>query len=196
MKLSMYCVGADASASGASHLKIFGNIGIQLTSGVIIEFDMTMSRQIFVISKPLEINRMNNGFRATAISMKNFEVSWPPKNITIADLNSNLADVKVVNRNSAVADVRITVCDKMNQPNYTIERYNVPYKGIMSSEFEVRGNMVLTKTYYHKSTANAPTAIPYASNVVHPQFPRIEMLPGSRIGREPRACIWMESRKG
>jgi hypothetical protein len=129
-------------------LKIFGNIGIQLTSGVIIEFDMTMSRRIFVISKPWEINRMNNGFRTTAICMKNVKVSRPPKNIIIADLDGNLADVKVVNRNSAVADVRITVCDKMNQPNYTIERYNVPYKGIISSEFEVRGNMVLTKTYY------------------------------------------------
>lgn len=151
MKLSMYCVGADASIDGSffrKFLKAFGNIGVKLTTGVIIEFELTMFRRIFVISDPMEINRRDSGFRATMIAMNDFEVSDPPKNIVIADLNGNLADVSVVGRNSKVADIKITVCDKMNQPSYEIEKYNVPYQGVMSSEFEVRGNLVLSQTYY------------------------------------------------
>jgi hypothetical protein len=151
MKLNMFCVGADASADGSfikKYVKAFGNLGIKITSGVIIEFELTMFRRIFVISNPLEINRMNSGFRATMISMTDFEVSDPPKNIVNADLNGNLADVKIANRNSQMADVRITICDKMNQPNYTIQKFNVPYNGIMTSEFEVRGNLVLTQTFH------------------------------------------------
>lgn len=87
------------------------------------------------------------------IVMKDFEVSDPPKDVIVADLNGSLTDVKVEGRNGRMADLKITICDKMNQPNYKIEKYNIPYKGIMTSEFEVRGNLVLTQTF-HKIDKN------------------------------------------
>lgn len=151
MKLNMFCVGADASIDGSlfrKYFKMLGNIGVKFTTGVIIEFELTMFRRIFVISDPVETNRMNSGFRATMIAMTDFEVSDPPKDIIVADLNGSLADVKVEGRTATMADVKITICDKMNQPIYKIEKYNVPYKGIMTSEFEVRGNLVLTQTFH------------------------------------------------
>jgi hypothetical protein len=147
----MFCVGADASIDGSlfrKYFKMLGNIGVKFTTGVIIEFELTMFRRIFVISNPVEINRMGSGFRTTMIAMKDFEVSDPPKDIIVADLNGNLADVKMEGRNGSLADVKITICDKMNQPTYKIEKYNVPYKGIMTSEFEMRGNLVLTQTFH------------------------------------------------
>ncbi len=162
MKLNMFCVGADASIDGAffkKYLKSFGSVGFKITTGVIIEFELTMFRRIFVISNPMEINRMNDGFRTTMIAMPDFEVSDPPKDIIVADLNGNLADVKVEARNGSLADVKITICDKMNQPTYKIEKYNVPYKGIMTSEFEMRGNLILTQTYYKVQQLNSMPAV-------------------------------------
>lgn len=45
MNLNMYCVGADASTDGSffrKYFSIFGNIGIKLNTGIILEFELTI----------------------------------------------------------------------------------------------------------------------------------------------------------
>lgn len=157
MILSLHCVGADASVDGSlfSYFhKAFGSVGIKASTGVVLEFETAMFRRFFAISDPVEINREDSGLRVSMMMMKDFVVSDPPKGVVIADLNGKLADVHVINRNARLADVEISICDKLDQPNFTIEKYNVPYQGILSSEFEVRGKLVATQTFHKISDKN------------------------------------------
>jgi hypothetical protein len=59
-----------------------------------------------------------------------------------------LADVEIEGRNMNRADVKITVCDKLNQPYYIIEKYNVSYEGFMTSDYSARGDLNATKTFH------------------------------------------------
>lgn len=121
---------------------------MKLASGIILMAKTKMFERIFVISDPVEIHKMNTGFRATMMMMDDFEVSDPPKNVVIANMDRNLADIEVESRTASVADVKITICDELNQPYYTIEKYNVPYEGFITSEFGIRGDLKAVKTSY------------------------------------------------
>jgi hypothetical protein len=110
MKLKLYCVGVDAPLSGSfykSWLDVMGSIGMKLTSGIILIVKTKMFERTFVVSDPMAINRKDTGFRATMMMMKDFEVSDPPKNVLIANMNGNLADVEVIGRTAKLDDVKI-----------------------------------------------------------------------------------------
>jgi xylose isomerase len=66
----------------------------------------------------------------------------------IADLKHHLADVEIEGRNLNKADVKITICDKLNQPYYIIEKYNVSYEGFITSDYRARGELIATKTFH------------------------------------------------
>lgn len=53
-----------------------------------------------------------------------------------------------MSRNFSQADIKITICDQLNQPQYVIEKFNVPYDGYMTGDFNVRGELLPKKTYY------------------------------------------------
>ena len=151
MKFKMYCVGLDFSIDGSVFNKIsksFGSIGVKLAAGLYAEFQTTMFRRIFVISNPTEVSRMESGLRASMMMMQDVEVSDPPKSFGFVDINNNLTDLELINRNGRVVDVKFTICDQLNQPQYTIEKFNVPYEGVMTSEFNIRGELQAVGTFY------------------------------------------------
>jgi hypothetical protein len=150
MKMRLLCTSGGVSLSPgdfADWADVFGSISLKFASGVLIEFETHLFRRLFVISDPIEINK-DSGIKATLIGMDSFEVSNPPKSVVIAELSRHLADVEIKSRDFSMADVKLTICDKLNQPHYTIEKYNVPYKGFMTDDFNVRGELIAAKIFH------------------------------------------------
>ncbi|MGD8835343.1 MAG: hypothetical protein PVJ19_10395 [Desulfobacteraceae bacterium] len=150
MKMRLLCTGGEVSlnaGSFASWADVMGSVGMKFGSGVLLEFETQLFRRLFVISDPVSLIK-GVGIKATLIGMDYFEVSNPPKSVVIADLNHHLADVEIEGRNMNRADVKITVCDKLNQPYYIIEKYNVSYEGFMTSDYSARGDLNATKTFH------------------------------------------------
>jgi hypothetical protein len=148
MKIRLLCTGGEVSLNAgllARWADVMGDIGIKFGSGIMMEFETQLFRRLFVISDPVSLIK-GDGIKATLIGTDYFEVSNPPKSVVIADLKHHLTDVEIEGRNSKKADVKITVCDKLNQPYYIIEKYNVSYEGFMTSDYRVRGELVATKT--------------------------------------------------
>lgn len=148
--MRLLCTGGEVSLDAgdlARWADVLGNLGIKFSSGIMMEFETKLFRRIFVISDPVSIIK-GAGISATLIGMDYFEVSDPPKNVVLADLKHHLADVEIEGRNFSKADVKITICDKLNQPYYTIEKYNVPYEGFMTSDYNVRGELLAAKTFH------------------------------------------------
>jgi hypothetical protein len=153
MKMRLLCTGGEVSINAgflARWADVMGNVGMKFGSGVIVEFETQLFRRLFVISDPVSLIK-GDGIKATLIGTGYFEVSNPPKGVVIADLKQHLTDVEIKGRNAKKADVKITVCDKLNQPYYTIEKYNVSYDGFMTSEYRARGELIATETR-HKIT--------------------------------------------
>lgn len=148
--MRLLCTGGEVSLNAgdlARWADVIGNLGIKFSSGIMMEFETKLFRRIFVISDPVSLIK-GAGISATLIGMDYFEVSDPPKNVVLADLKHHLADVEIEGRNFSKADVKIAICDKLNQPYYTIEKYNVPYEGLMTSNYSVRGELIATKTFH------------------------------------------------
>lgn len=146
----LFCTGGEVSLSAgnlAVWADVIGNLGMKFGSGIMLEFETKLFRRIFIISDPVSLIK-GAGISATLIGMEYFEVSDPPKNVVLADLNHHMADVEIEGRNFSKADVKITICDKLNQPYYTIEKYNVPYEGFMIKDYSVRGELLAAKTFH------------------------------------------------
>lgn len=148
MKMRLFCTGGEVSLNAgflARWVDVMENVGVTFGSGVWMEFETQLFRRLFVISDPVSLIK-GDGIKATLFRTDYFEVSNPPKTVVIADLKHHLTDVEIEGRNARKADVKITVCDKLNQPYYTIEKYNVTYKGFITSDYRARGELLATKT--------------------------------------------------
>lgn len=150
MKMRLLCTGGEVSLNAGfltRWVDAMGNAGIKFGSGVLMEFETQLFRRVFVISDPASPIK-GDGIKATLIGTDYFEVSNPPKSVVIADLKHHLTDVEIEARNSKKADIKITVCDKLNQPYYIIEKYNVSYEGFITKDYRARGELIATKTFH------------------------------------------------
>ncbi len=150
MKIRLVCTGGGLSFSPGKipHLKWADGIvslGFKFATGIMIEFKTVLFQRLLVISDPVSLTR-GSGIVATLMGMEYFEVSDPPKNLNFVDIDRTLTDVEIEGRNHNLADIKITICDKLNQPLYKIEKYNVPYKGMMNGDFNVRGELIAKRT--------------------------------------------------
>jgi hypothetical protein len=134
---------------------VIGSIGFKFATGIIMEFETHVFRRLCLISDPVSLTR-GSGISATLIGMDYFQVNDPPKGFKFADIDHNLTDVEITSRNRKLADIKITICDQLNQPQYEIVKFNVPYDGHMTGDFNARGKLLAKKTYYkiNEYTAN------------------------------------------
>ncbi|MBT8341502.1 MAG: hypothetical protein KJP07_15965 [Desulfatitalea sp.] len=145
------CAGAGASVEAAAFhrgLSFLDGIGFEVGHFFFIDFELTMFRRLFLITDFIKFSPSGTGIETTSIVMKDVEVSNPPKNVTIADLNGHTADVTLTKNGFSKMDIKLVIMDKMDQPHYTIEKVNVPYEGFSTGDFNVRGKLALIKTYY------------------------------------------------